>query len=229
MDYREPEWVAERLGVDKNTLYRFLQDGTIPAIQLGRKWLISEKRLEEWLASETERQTRARREAARSSEAVVRRMDQFTVAARAAIKSAHSEARRYAHEQLDQGHLLLGLAEDGKSSTARVLRKIGLTPETIRRHIEAHLTPGTSPAPRRLARTAEAKRAMRLAARLALRESGGKALSPIGTDHLLMGILLARRGTGYELLMKQNVDRHALRDMLNAAKENIETGDRHGS
>ena len=86
MDYQDPDWVAERLGIDKNTVYRFLQEGTIPAVQLGRKWLISQRRLEEWLAAETEKQTRARREAAKSAESVVRRMDQFTAPARAALK-----------------------------------------------------------------------------------------------------------------------------------------------
>ena len=52
MDYRDPDWVAAKLGLDRNTVYRFLHDGTIPAIQLGRKWLVSESRLEEWLAAE---------------------------------------------------------------------------------------------------------------------------------------------------------------------------------
>ena len=64
MDYRDPDWLAEKLGIDKNTVYRFLPDGTIPAIQLGRKWLVSEKAVMEWLEQETQKQTRARREAA---------------------------------------------------------------------------------------------------------------------------------------------------------------------
>ena len=63
LDYRDPEWVGKRLGLDKNTVYKFLQDGVIPAVHLGRKWLISEARLIEWLEKEAESQTRARREA----------------------------------------------------------------------------------------------------------------------------------------------------------------------
>ena len=105
MDYRDPDWVAEKLGIDKNSVYRFLQDGTIPGLQLGRKWLVSERRLDEWLAAETDRQTRARREAVRSAERVVRRMDHFTADARAALKRAHAEARRWAHEIDAQGYV----------------------------------------------------------------------------------------------------------------------------
>ena len=27
LDYRDPEWVADQLGIDKNTVYKYLQDG----------------------------------------------------------------------------------------------------------------------------------------------------------------------------------------------------------
>jgi excisionase family DNA binding protein len=216
MDYQDPDWVAERLGIDKNTVYRFLQDGTIPALQLGRKWLVSEQRLKEWLAAETDKQTRARREAAKSAESVVRRMDNFTAPAREALKKAHGEARQYAHEKLDQAHLLLALASDGKSPAAKALKTFAITPDIVRRAIESHMTPGDAPPPRRLSRTPEAKRAMRMASRLALREGSGP-LSPVGTDHLLMGILLSRRGLGHEILIQHDATRHRLRDALRAA------------
>src|SRR2546423_289383 len=88
MDYRDPDWLADKLGIDKNSVYRFLQDGTIPAIQLGRKWLVSEKSVAEWLDQETQKQTRARREAAGSAQSLVQRLDNFTAAARQALKLA---------------------------------------------------------------------------------------------------------------------------------------------
>src|SRR5436309_2509147 len=61
LDYREPEWVAEKLGLDKNTVYKYLQEGWLPGVQLGRKWLISERLLAEHLEKETRAQTAARR------------------------------------------------------------------------------------------------------------------------------------------------------------------------
>jgi excisionase family DNA binding protein len=61
LDYRSPEWVAEQLGIDKNTVYRYLQDGTLPGLQLGRKWLVSERRLADFLERAERQQTDRRR------------------------------------------------------------------------------------------------------------------------------------------------------------------------
>jgi len=226
MDYREPEWVAEKLGMDRNTLYRLLQDGTLPALQLGRKWLISERRLLEWLEQETEKQTRARRDSVKAAENVVRRLDAYTAAARHALRAAHAEARGYAHEQLDQGHLLLGLAGESKSAAGRVLRRFGIEITQVRQAVESRLTPGPQPVPRRLPRNPDAKRAMRIASKLALKQSqkDRTPLPLIGSDHLLLGILLARRGIGHDLLAAAGVTRRELKRALRDTKKDAEAG-----
>lgn len=219
MDYRDPDWVADKLGIDKNTVYRFLQDGTLPAIQLGRKWLISEKRLAEWLEAETDRQTHDRRAAAHSASTIIQRMDHFTAPARQALKLAHAQARGYAHEMLDQPHLLLGLLAEGKSAGARALQELGLTIDQVRAWIDQRLKPGEGQVPRRLARTPQAKRAMRIAMKVAERECPGKAGTPalVGTDHLLAGIFFARQGLGHELLTAAGVTRRTLKQALRRA------------
>lgn len=217
MDYRDPDWVAEKLGIERNTVYRFLQEGTIPAIQLGRKWLVSEKRLLEWLELETDKQTRARREAVSSAEGVVRQLDNYTTAARQALKHAHGEARRCAHAQLDQGHLLLGVAETD-AGAARLLRKLGITPDLIRAELERKLTPGPQPVPRRLPRSPDAKRAMRIASKLARKEAPGDSpLNRVGADHLLLGIHFSRQGIGHDILKSHGVTRRSLRAALRGA------------
>lgn len=220
MDYRDPDWVAEKLGLDKNTLYRFLQDGTLPALQLGRKWLISEQRLTEWLEQETEKQTRTRRESIAAPQTAYR-LDDYTAAGRKVLKLAHAEARTYGHERLDTGHVLLALALDGRSAASRALREFGITPELIRTALEQRLTPGPQPAPRRLPRTADAKRAMRLASTLARRQAdkAHSPLAPVGTDHLLAGILLARRGLGAQILTQHAVTRRRLKEALARASK----------
>ncbi len=63
LDYRDPEWVSEQLGIDKNTVYKYLQDGLVPGLQLGRKWLVSERRLAEFLERVEREQTERRRKA----------------------------------------------------------------------------------------------------------------------------------------------------------------------
>ncbi len=62
LDYRDPEWVADQLGIDKNTVYKYLQDGVLPGLQLGRKWLVSERRLSVFLERVEREQTDRRRE-----------------------------------------------------------------------------------------------------------------------------------------------------------------------
>jgi excisionase family DNA binding protein len=61
LDYRDPEWVGDQLGIDKNTVYRYLQEGVLPGLQLGRKWLVSERRLAEFLERAEREQTERRR------------------------------------------------------------------------------------------------------------------------------------------------------------------------
>lgn len=216
MDYRDPDWLSEKLGIEKNTVYRMLQEGVIPAVQIGRKWLISELRVEAWLNAETDRQTRVRRDAARGAERTVRRMDSFTADAREALKRAHSAARASGHVELDSLHLLLGLADDGKSATGgagRALRTLGVKVDVIQRAMSS-LARGAAPPARRLPRNAQAKRAMRLASRMALRDGEGNPLSPVGTDHLLTGIFLARQSRGHALLVERGVTRGKLREAL---------------
>lgn len=210
MDYRDPEWIAERLGLDRNTVYKFLQDGTIPAVQLGRKWLVSEKRLMEWLEQETQRQTELRKQAVDASERTVRRMENFSVDARQAIRSAHAAARSYNHHYLGQEHLLLALAADETSPAGRVLGQLGLGAEQAKTAVEARVQAGDTTPPRRLGRTDRAKRAMRLAERRA-REAGKPQVD--GAD-LLMGIALCGEGVGYEILQQGGITAELLEKTL---------------
>ena len=62
LDYHDPEWVADQLGIDKNTVYKYLQEGVLPGLQLGRKWLVSERRLASFLERVEREQTERRRE-----------------------------------------------------------------------------------------------------------------------------------------------------------------------
>ena len=68
LNYRDPEWVAEKLGIDKNTVYKYLQDGSLPGLQLGRKWLVSERRLANFLEQVEREQTTRRRSAASAAQ-----------------------------------------------------------------------------------------------------------------------------------------------------------------
>jgi excisionase family DNA binding protein len=68
LGFREVDWVSEQLGLDKNTVYRYLNDGRLPGLQLGKKWLVEEQALRDFLRREQRLQTE-RRQAAGWSEA----------------------------------------------------------------------------------------------------------------------------------------------------------------
>jgi excisionase family DNA binding protein len=207
MDYRDPEWVAERLGVDKNTVYKYLQDGTIPALHLGRKWLISESRLAEWLAAEAQNQSRARRQAAASAEHLAHRMATYSADAQEIVRLAHEEARRYAHDYIGQEHLVLAMVQVADSTAAKVIARIGAGADRVRASFEAHVPAGNAPPNTRLARSPAARRAMRLGARLA-EEMGSER---VGGEHLLLGILQSGSGPGAEMLAEHGITLEAVR------------------
>lgn len=214
MDFRDPDWVREKLGLDRNTVYKFLQDGTLPAVQLGRKWLISESNLERWLLEETDRQTRARQAATASQERTVARIRTLSPAARAVLRAAFAEARRYNHRHLGQEHLLLGLAADPQSTTARALGAFKLDLDTLRADFERRLAVGDGPPPRRMGRMPRTRKAMRLAA-VEARAAGCRLVEP---EHLLLGLLLARDGVGYEMLADAGVTLEQMRNTLTQEK-----------
>ncbi len=43
-----PEEVARMLGLHLNSVYAMLKAGDIPAVRVGRKWLISKRRFDAW-------------------------------------------------------------------------------------------------------------------------------------------------------------------------------------
>ena len=44
-----PEEVARMLGLHLNSVYTMLNNGELPGVKAGRKWLISKRRFEAWL------------------------------------------------------------------------------------------------------------------------------------------------------------------------------------
>ena len=199
LDYRSPEWVAEQLGIDKNTVYKFLQDGVLPGLQLGRKWLISESDLAAWLADETQRQTESRRTATNSSHRLSGRLGNMTAPVKQLIKSAHSEARRYNHPKLSQGHFLLAYQED-ELLTKRLVA-LGVDFDEFRHRLESSTPTGEGVASRRLARTDSAKQAIKKAEAIAA-DRGDRQFTLLD---LLLGILEAEDGSAHRYLTEKGI------------------------
>src|SRR4051812_36592799 len=115
LDYREPEWVADKLGLDKNTVYKYLQEGWLPGVQLGRKWLISERLLAEHLAKETHAQTASRRGKVPQTPRLMK-----------AIQLAEKYAVTRGHNFTGTEHLLIGMIEEAENFGVVILKNLGV-------------------------------------------------------------------------------------------------------
>ena len=196
LDYRDPKWVASRLGLDKNTVYRLLQDGTLPAVQVGKKWLISETRLAEYLEEQTRLQTTLRRIAA-------------VPAAEKVLEHAYREAAAYRHSYVGQEHILLALAT--VDSVARdVLSQTGVDGAQVRSLFESQIAPGSREPRKKPELTVRAREAVSLAADEAQR-AGRVAYGP---EDLLVGLLRAGEGAGFQFLVLLDVGLEAVRTIL---------------
>ncbi|MGH2608446.1 MAG: Clp protease N-terminal domain-containing protein [Tepidiformaceae bacterium] len=210
LDFRDPEWVAEQLNIDKNAVYRYLNEGTLPGMQLGRKWLISESTLAEYLKAEERRQTIERRLAAGPSS-----MERYSPRALRAIGTAQDEALRRKHNWLGTEHLLLALMADPENSAVGVLAKLGVEPGQAIEAADAVIAkyqPGESaPAARgAFGLTPRAKKAIDLAAEEATRLNH----SIVGCDHLLLGLIAQGDGIAAAVLKGLGVTLEPAREQV---------------
>ena len=198
IDHRDPEWVAEKLGLDKNTVYRWLQEGTLPGLQIGRKWLISESQLGQFLDEQTRLQTRVRWIKASSKAPGYKVMD-----------LAYEEAGRYKHTWLGQEHILLALAQLGDTA-ATALEASGVTKEHIRDAFEQILDPGETELDGRPDLTPRARKVID-AANKAAKKRGDGCYKP---EDLLRAMLASEKGVGVEILASLGVDLQRLKPHL---------------
>ena len=233
LDYHDPEWVAQQLGIDKNTVYRYLDEGTLPGLRLGRKWLISEASLTEFLKREEQEQTERRRAGLRRGKPTpfakfIRRANQLPITERAenALTGAWEEAIELRHNYIGQEHLLLGFTHEPESVAAKVLRNLGFD---VRSTVESLIGRGRGPIASDIHLTPRARQTMELA----VEEAHRLGHRYLGTEHVLLGIMRAGEGIGFELLMRHDIGEERLRAEMNRilsqprreAKENPAQGE----
>jgi excisionase family DNA binding protein len=189
LDYREPEWVAKKLGLDKNTVYKYLQEGWLPGVQLGRKWLISESLLAEHLKRETRTQTDIRRKALPQTPRLQR-----------AIELAGAYAIRRGQDYCGTEHLLIGMMQEGTNVASLVIKNMGIDIDKPRQLFEAQV-----PALAKSAKQAPLTDRSRAALRLAQEQAIGLGHGYLGCEHLLLGLLLETSGMGNQILQSLGV------------------------
>jgi excisionase family DNA binding protein len=182
--------VAKKLGLDKNTVYKYLQEGWLPGVQLGRKWLISERLLAEHLEKETKAQTEIRKKALPQTPRLSR-----------AIELASAYAMQRGQDFTGTEHLLIGLMQEGEQNVATlVMKNMGIGLERPREVFEAQV-----PAVGKNARSAPLTDRARVALRLAQEQAIGLGHGYVGCEHLLIGLLLETSGMANQILQSLGV------------------------
>ena len=122
--------------------------------------------------------------------------DRFTERARSAIEKAREGAGEFGHSYVGSEHLLLGIAREGESLGARVLRENGFGADFVAELLGRFVGRGAPGTPVQ-GLTPHAKRIIELAAADADRLGHGY----VGTEHLLMGILREQESSAGRMLM----------------------------
>ncbi|MDR1605162.1 MAG: ATP-dependent Clp protease ATP-binding subunit [Gracilibacteraceae bacterium] len=121
--------------------------------------------------------------------------ENFTQKAKKVVGIAESLAQKMGHNVIGTEHLLLALLEEGECIAAQVLRALSVEPTRIRQRItgivgkgETHKGP-VAPSPR-----------MKRVVQIAVEEAQRQGLNYVGTEHLLLGLLIEGEGVAARIL-----------------------------
>jgi ATP-dependent Clp protease ATP-binding subunit ClpA len=114
--------------------------------------------------------------------------ERFNEAARTTIVLAQEEARRLRHPHIGTEHILLALVRDESGPAGATFRELGVTIEGAREQVASDVPPGDVEPEGQIPFTPRAKGTIDGALRQAL----GLGQDFIGTEHLLLSLLIER-------------------------------------
>ena len=135
----------------------------------------------------------------------------FTPRARNSVVAAQNEARAAGNDQIVPEHLVLGLLVDPGALAAKAIVAQGVTLDAVRQAVTAGLPPPAAEVPALIPFSPQAKKAMELTFREALRMGHNY----IGTEHILLALLELEDGGG--VLTGLGIDKDATAAQVTAA------------
>jgi hypothetical protein len=140
----------------------------------------------------------------------------YTDRAKHVIVLAQSQARASHHHYIGTEHILLGICHEPESVAAGVIDSCGVDLEALAAEVTRRLLPPSGEVPDRPPFTAKAKKVIELTARKA-RQLGHDW---VGTEHLLLGLLIERTGLAADVLMDSGITaQRAERETLRVVAE----------
>jgi hypothetical protein len=116
----------------------------------------------------------------------------FTLRAKNVVVSAQNEARAAGNDEIGLPHLILGLLSEPDGLAVKAIQAQGVVPDTIRRTVAATVPPAAGEVPSLIPFGPQAKKALELTFREALRLGH----SYVGTEHILLALLELEDGSG---------------------------------
>jgi len=116
----------------------------------------------------------------------------FTPRARNVVMAAQNEARAARNDEIGPAHLVLGLLAEPHGLGVRAVSAQGISPEAVRQAATAALPPAADEVPELIPYDAQARKALELTFRQALRLGHNY----IGTEHILLALLELEAGAG---------------------------------
>ncbi len=120
----------------------------------------------------------------------------FTMRANKALAVARDEAVRFNHTDVSTEHLLLGLIYDNEAEAAQLLQNSSIKLSTVRSQVESLLVPNSQRTVKEIELTPQLQKVITLARN----EARSRACHAVGTEHLLLGLVLESESIAAHLL-----------------------------
>lgn len=135
----------------------------------------------------------------------------FTPRARNVVMAAQNEARAAGNAEIAPEHLALGLLSEPDGLAARAITAQGVSLETLRRTVTTKLAQPVQQVPELIPFNSQARKALELTFREALRLGHNY----VGTEHILLALLELEEGAG--VLAGLGVDKKMTEETVRAA------------
>lgn len=141
---------------------------------------------------------------------------QFTARARNVVMASQNEARAAGNPEISPEHLVLGLLAEPDAIGTRAITSQGVAPEAVREAVAAVLPAAAEQVPDLIPYDAQARKALELTFREALRLGHNY----VGTEHLLLALLRLEGGNG--VLAGLGIDRKSAEAFIASALADIQ-------
>jgi ArsR family transcriptional regulator, arsenate/arsenite/antimonite-responsive transcriptional repressor / arsenate reductase (thioredoxin) len=138
--------------------------------------------------------------------------ERFTEKAIQVITLAQEESRRLKHQYVGTEQILLGLIAQETGLVSQFFKSVGIELEPVRQAIERQIGRGKG-TPEKIPFTPRAKKTLDIA----LKQAKQFKHSYIGTEHMLLGLLIERQGLGVQVLEKLGFNCETLEQQLRIA------------